>query len=142
MEPQPVYRIAAPQRRADSRPHPIRIVADSRPGNWPLGRSWIWSGARRVGMERLTTRGPPDHPHQVTVSPSPWVSLRAGPGAGVHSEKPDSVKIKVILASGEGLAPRAGVSAQAGAKGRRQRVRESVRGNGEWGRGWMDERHP
>lgn len=32
-------------------------------------------------MERLTTRGPPGRPHQVTVSPSPWASLRAGPGA-------------------------------------------------------------
>uniref|UniRef100_M3YDT6 Phospholipase A2 n=1 Tax=Mustela putorius furo TaxID=9669 RepID=M3YDT6_MUSPF len=28
----------------------------------------IWSGARRVGMERLTTRGPPDHPHQGEAS--------------------------------------------------------------------------
>lgn len=62
-------------------------------------------------MERLTTRGPPGHPHQVTVLPSPWASLRAGPGARVHSEKADIANTEVILTSGKGLGPRAGVSA-------------------------------
>lgn len=83
-------------------------------------------------MERLTTRGPPGHPHQVTVSPSPWASLRARPGAGVHYGKRDTVKTKVILASAEGPGTRAGVSDKAEVKDGRQGIKESMLGDGEW----------
>lgn len=59
-------------------------------------------------MERLTSRGPPGHPHQVIVSSSPWVSLRAGPGAGAQPKKLDTAETKVILVSEQNLGPRLG----------------------------------
>ena len=62
-------------------------------------------------MERTTPRGPPGHPHQVIMSLSLSASLRAGPGARVHSNKLDIAETKMILVSGEGLGPRPGVSA-------------------------------
>lgn len=72
-------------------------------------------------MERLTSRGPPGHPHQVIVSLSSWVSLRAGPEAGVHPKKLDTAETKVILVSEQNLGPRLGYLP-------RQRLRVGSRG--------------
>lgn len=49
-----------------SQSHPIGRVAASQPGSWHLGRSWAWSRAERIGMERLTPREQPGH-HQVIL---------------------------------------------------------------------------
>lgn len=71
---------------AHSQSHPIGAVAARQPGSWHLGGSWAWSRAERLGMEGLTPREPPGHPHKVTPSYLPskqhsgCVSQRNPPG--------------------------------------------------------------
>lgn len=68
-----------------SQSHPTGIIAASLAGRWHLGRSSAWSGAERVGMERLTPRGPPGHLSQVTL---PYLPSKEHSGCVSQKEVP------------------------------------------------------
>jgi hypothetical protein len=72
VESQPVYRIVALPRLADSPLVPFCWDSHChQPGSRHLGKGWAWSGLGRAVMESLSPEVPPGHPYQVTVSTKP-----------------------------------------------------------------------